>query len=246
MEENREDRNDKNKGPKDESGGDAAWPDAKQEQGPAQVRPGGGDFTLGDILEDAYKALKENLAAFVGAMAINLIANGALMRTRFSMLNVFFSEHFSVGMTLMAFSAYRKTRKPEVGDLFFPFTAYVPVFLAGLVFTLALVVGFVLLIVPGIYIALTYGLLTPLLAEDVMKVRDGSMKPSDIDWWGKFKQSEKLMEGYRIKLLLYGIVLTLIGISGIIAFGVGIFFTMPIAFLGFIAFYERLRAVKGV
>ena len=165
--------------------------------------------------------------------------------SKLAFVQLFFSEHLAVGIAIMALSVFRGRKINGLNELFQAFQAYLPVFLAGLLFLLAMAIGLMLLVVPGVYIAVAYGFVTPLLAEDVMEVVAGNKKPADIDWMGRLKQASELVDGYKIKVFLYSVVLGLMGLSGLLILGVGVVVTLPIVYIGYIDIYERIRKAKA-
>ena len=112
-------------------------------------------------------------------------------------------------------------------------TALLQLFLAGLVGGILALFGLACLILPGVYLA---GVTTFALALVIDK-------PSD--FWPAIKLSARTVGKHWGKFLCFVIVLTMIGLAGTLAFGVGIFFTAPIAFAAMMYAYEDIFSLAG-
>jgi uncharacterized membrane protein len=106
-----------------------------------------------------------------------------------------------------------------------------PAYLAGqFLFQIALIVGFVLLIIPGVYVAVTYNWYAYLIAEK----RYGAMEA--------LKQSSVLVEGARWELLRFFLAVIGLNILGALALLVGLFVTVPISMIASAMVYRMLVA----
>ncbi|HVS79393.1 MAG TPA: DUF975 family protein, partial [Candidatus Paceibacterota bacterium] len=101
--------------------------------------------------------------------------------------------------------------------------------LAGLV----TMVGFILLIVPGIYFAVKYSF-TSLLVID-----------QDLGPVEAFKKSAELTKGIKWYLLLFWLTLIGINIVGVIVFVVGLLVTIPLSYAAYIYVYRAVIDAKG-
>ena len=111
---------------------------------------------------------------------------------------------------------------------------------AGKLPLLSLFVGLALLVVPGIFLGLMWSQTLFLLADDIKEVEAGRKDKASLSGWGAMQRSAVLMNGHKLRFLGYAIVLAVIGVSGAIAVGIGILITLPFAWLGGAAFYNRL------
>lgn len=100
-------------------------------------------------------------------------------------------------------------------------------FFATILSCIIIVVGFVLLIIPGIYLALRFSMVR-------YAVIDGK---GIID---SLKESGRLTEGVKWKLFLFFVVLTVLNILGFIALFVGLLVTVPITMVAYAHVYQKL------
>jgi hypothetical protein len=100
----------------------------------------------------------------------------------------------------------------------------------SILYGLLVLAGLLLLVVPGIYLAVRYGLVAFLVAD----------RRADV--LGAFHQSSELTRGSRWSLLLLGLLLLVFNLFGAMLFGIGLLVTIPIsAFTGAFV-YRRLTA----
>jgi hypothetical protein len=93
---------------------------------------------------------------------------------------------------------------------------------------LIVLVGLILLIIPGIYFGLKY-LFAPFIIID-----------RDITIMESLRESARMTEGVKWKLLGFCILVGLAGMSGVIALGVGLLVTVPVSTLAFLFVYKKL------
>ncbi|WP_338429999.1 hypothetical protein [Synechococcus elongatus] len=146
--------------------------------------------------------------------AIQLIVNGPL----------------SAGFFLVAFKIIKQQRI-EFGDFFRGFNRFLPFFLTSLLISALTVIGFVLLVIPGIYLSVGYLFAIPLVAE------------RQFEPWQALEFSRKLITQQWFAFFGFLIVLTLINIAGIIPCGLGLLFTIPWSVCAIAAAYEDIVGI---
>ncbi|MFZ0829351.1 MAG: protein kinase [Verrucomicrobiia bacterium] len=97
-------------------------------------------------------------------------------------------------------------------------------FLAGLLTTL----GFVCLIIPGIYLLVAWILVIPLIVD------------RRLEFWPAMQMSRKIVAKHWWKFLGFLIVLALVDLAGLAACGVGLFIAFPITFAALTYAYEDI------
>jgi uncharacterized membrane protein len=140
---------------------------------------------------------------------------------------VFLSGPLQVGL-LRVYLRLVRSEKPGIEDVFFGFRHWVLSSTVFVSFNLAVAVGLLLFIVPAVFILVAFFPALYLVADC-----PSSFKQTFTTAW-------KLTEGLRWELFgIVGIFVLLI-IAGVLAFGVGIFFTLPLAMLLTAATYEEI------
>lgn len=103
-------------------------------------------------------------------------------------------------------------------------------FLGNLVVSLMSIVGFILLVIPGIIVSVMYSFVPMLIIDKKMEFKTA------------LQTSKTLTQNIKLKLFKYFFVSGLIGCSGLVLFGVGIILTMPLMMLMFALAYEEVIA----
>lgn len=123
-----------------------------------------------------------------------------------------------------------KIRKQEISPvaLFDGFKIFLPALGAYLLITVLTILGYIVLIIPGVIIALAFSL-------TYFFIIDKNMGP-----WEGMKASFDMTKGFRWRILAVMALCGLINILGLLCFGVGILVTIPLTTLALAALYQRL------
>mgnify|MGYP003974854251 FL=1 len=116
----------------------------------------------------------------------------------------------------------------EFNNFFDGFSYFLPLFLAGLVSGIFIFIGMVLLIIPGVYLAIAY-MFTSLLIID-----------KKMEFWEAMETSRKVITKQWFPIFGLSILIFLLAASGMIAFIIGIIVTVPIATMAVSAAYEDI------
>lgn len=135
----------------------------------------------------------------------------------------------SIGVLVIALKIV-DGKKPELKDIYQHYNLLLNYFLGSLIYAVVVVLGLILLVVPGIIWGIKYQYTTYLIV-------DKKMSPLDA-----FKKSGKITQGSKWKLLQLGIAFILITIIGMIPFGLGLILTWPIIMLAGVHVYRKLLA----
>lgn len=154
-----------------------------------------------------------SLAVSLGSLAVSVLLNIGLLRIQ---LNVLDAKDATIGMLFKA------------EGLFWRFLG------ASLLLGLLVVAGLILFIIPGIYWAIKYQFILPLIVDKKQGIGEA------------FTTSGKITMGYKGWLLGLAIVLGLINIAGFLALGVGLLITIPLTFMTQIYVYRQLAGKAGV
>lgn len=116
----------------------------------------------------------------------------------------------------------------EFGDFFKGFDRFGPLLVVGLLTALLTSLGFALLLLPGIYLVVTYVCAIPIalfVTEDGWKAMELSRKVLTQDFWNA---------------LLFWLLLLLINAAGALLCGVGLLFTIPLSYCAIYACFEHV------
>ena len=186
-------------------------------------------------LREAFSALKRNPFSLAGTTLLFFLINlfvSYLSRlgSTLSLLSLILLPPLSLGFLHFCLKRV-KGEDRGVRELFYPFTFFFSAW--GIVVLVRSLIGFASLffLVPGIIVGLSLFFSYFLVSEE----RKGVFEA--------IKESFRLSEGLRWKILATWVLGSLLNIAGMLALGVGILFTLPIAPMGVAYIYDQ--AVKG-
>jgi hypothetical protein len=137
------------------------------------------------------------------------------------------------GFYLVAFQIARN-RPTAFGDFFKGFNRALPILLLSIVSTIIIIIGFALILVPGIYLSVAFMLSLPLLLD------------KNLDFWPAMAMSRKIVTKKWFSFFGFAIVLTLINIAGGLLLGLGLLFTVPWTMCSIAAAYEDIVGLNSV
>ncbi|HVF69196.1 MAG TPA: YciC family protein [Xanthomonadales bacterium] len=154
----------------------------------------------------------------------------------FGMVNLVLSIA-SLGLTLGSLKIYLDfvdRKKPQFSDLFSLYNAKMMwrLFAASFIYGIVVLLGLLLLIIPGIYFAIKYGLYCYFIVD----------KNSGV--FESISQSGKITRGHVWNLLAFGLLLFLIAVAGFLALGVGLLVALPAISLAEAFVYRKLSGAS--
>jgi uncharacterized membrane protein len=109
----------------------------------------------------------------------------------------------------------------------------VKIIFASILFNIGLGIGLVLLVIPGIYFALRYSMVTYVIIDKNAGIKEA------------FDESARLTEGVKIQLIIFGISCLLVCLLGLIALFVGLFVAIPVVSVAAAHVYRQLTKTVG-
>lgn len=184
-------------------------------------------FSIKEELVWGWNALRANLSILMMIFIAFIIIHGILgyLAALASMKQIALS--FAIGLVQYIVSAILTMglikialkicddRIPDVGDLFSSYPLVVNYIIASIVYGLMVIVGFIFLIVPGIYLAIKHQFYTYLIV-------DKGMGPIEA-----IKESGRITEGVKWNLLGFVVVVALLG-AAVWIIGLGLMMALGI------------------
>ncbi len=174
-------------------------------------------INIQSYLSQAWEMFRENIGEFIGftlvIFAVWLVS--AMFDAGSSLLFSSVAAPFYAGYSIVAFKLM--LRQPfQFSDFFRGFNYFLPLFLASLASTLLVSIGFVLLLIPGIYLAIGYMFTTFLVIDYRM------------EFWQALETSRKIITKNWFAFFGFSFALFVINILGFLALGVGLLVTIPV------------------
>lgn len=202
------------------------------------------EFSIGSAIRFGWDTFKKRPWFFVGASVVIALAylvvgsisvgidaslTGSLDETTVAgaVVDWILSTLVSMGVVAFYLKAHDNPNAVSLSSLWHPhpFWNY---FAASLLLGLAIVLGLLLLIVPGIIFALMFMFAT-------LIVIDRERGPIEA-----MKESMRITRGHKWPLLGFALVLVLLNVLGLLALGVGLLVSIPVSLLAFMHAYRSL------
>lgn len=168
----------------------------------------------------------------IGFICYALIIVGINFIPVINIIASFISVPLYVGMQIVAIKKIRG-EAVEFKNFFDGFNFFLPLFVAELVVLLFVVLGLILLIIPGIYLAVSYVFVALLIVDKKLSV------------WEAMELSRKTVTKNWLDFFLLLIITALINFAGLIALGVGLLVTLPVTICAIAVGYEKIFKHKG-
>lgn len=197
---------------------------------PQDIIDTGYNFSVGDSISQGFDIFKANMGGFVAFTLIVFVINIVLSFIPFASIVV--SGPLSAGFFIMAHHI-RTGKSFEFGTFFKGFDKIGQLILLALISGILTVIGFVFLIIPGIYLAVGYSLATLFVLF------------YNHEFWDSMEWSRKIVSKQWFGFFGFFIVLGFLNLAGAIALGVGVLFTIPISYCAIYAAFAQITGASG-
>ena len=191
-------------------------------------------FTIGEALSYGWMKLQENIGPLVSAavaiLAVNLLfwlLGRGFLAGLMSLIGWFVSILISMGLIRIALKIV-DGQPVETADLFQRADQALPYFVASVIVGVIVGVGFIFLIVPGIYLAVTFGF----FGYNIVDKEHGIVE--------SIEQSAAITKAQKWDLFAFGVALFFFNLLGAIALGVGLLITVPVSLLAMAYVYRKI------
>ena len=192
-------------------------------------------FSIGEALSYGWKKLQENIGPLVSAavaiLAVNLLfwlLGRGFLAGLMSLIGWFVSVLISMGLIRIALKIV-DGRPVETADLFQRVDLALPYIIASVIVGVMVAIGFVFLILPGIYLAITFGF----FGYNIVDKEHGIME--------SIEQSAAITRAQKWDLFGFGVALFFFNLLGAIALGVGLLITIPVSMIALAYVYRKLN-----
>jgi uncharacterized membrane protein len=186
------------------------------------------DFRYRDLLRFGYEKTKENIWFLVVIAFVYLVLTGVTMNHAIGTLVSMVLTIAAIGLSLHITSGHA----PKYEDVLIPFKTYhvaLHYVVATILYVLAVIVGLILFILPGIYLGVQLQFYSYIIVEHK------DMRPIDA-----LKKSFEITKGHFWKLFGFSIIMVAVNLLGLLALGVGLLITLPITSLAYARLYRKL------
>jgi len=186
---------------------------------------------IGEVIQKSWEIFKANpgklilpyLIVFFLSLGVEIIL-GFIPFFGFLLASIV-NTMFLAGVYYAYLKLYRG-EEPPIDDIFYPIKELpVPLGLMALIKIVFITIGFILFIIPGIYLTVSY-LFSELLIVD-----------KKLDAWEALETSRKTITKSWFAYFALVVILFFINLLGLIPFGLGIFITAPISLMAIVSAY---------
>ena len=200
------------------------------------------DFSITGVLKEGFRRTEGVKLTFVGAIIIYaLIAVFVKSLVEFifpnsdSLVSIYASSTVEMLFTLpiligVMFLGIKKAREEtlNIPSIFDYFGMIIPIMLAYVAMTIIITIGFVLLIIPGIYLAVSYAFVYTLIVD------------KGLDIWEAMELSRKTVTEQWFKFFGLSILSGIIIVISAIPLGIGLIWSIPMTYIAYGLLYHRL------
>lgn len=197
-------------------------------------------FTVSDVFRTSWKCTKSQIWVLAGLLIGYIILSFTLsmfaIPAQSSKVALVVVNLISAILSILFTLGYMKNLFQTLDGIEPQFSAYgqqsrkiVTYFLASLLMTLIVLIGFCIFILPGIYLALRLQFYQAFIVEEDAGILDS------------LKRSWKITEGQTLPLLLLLLAMCGIILVGVILFMVGVLFAVPVAYMMYCEAFRKLN-----
>ena len=200
-------------------------PSSAMDQRIRELTAQGFRMNISEYLKIAWELFKKDLGSFVLFALIFVLINGTLglLSSQIiyggSLIQMIITPPLYMGLVNVAYKLDRG-EPYEFSAFFDGFKRFKPLALAGLVTGLLTSLGFLLCIIPGIYLAVAYSF-------TYLIIWFGKRE----DFWESMEASRKMITEEWFNFFFLVLVLLIINILGALALGVGLLISLPVSAL---------------
>ena len=188
-------------------------------------------FSKKELLHAGWVKTKEHFWFLFGMLVLVLLVTGA--SNNYTLIAIIVAVFASISVITASLTIV-DGGIPSFKGLFSKYSNY-KIFLnyiiASIAMGAAVLVGLILFVIPGIYLAIRLQFYKFLIVDK-----------GDISPINALKESWKMTEGHTWNLFLFLVLVALLNIVGAILLGIGLFVTIPITLLSYAMLYRKLHA----
>jgi uncharacterized membrane protein len=194
-------------------------------------------FKSGQYFQRGWQIFKQYAWQFIGFTFLIAIISSATAQLpsplgvnedgKGGIINAILGPVLIAGIYIVAFKI-AKNRTTSFRDFFRGFNNFLPIFLVNLVGSILTALGVILLIIPGIYLAVAYFFSVFFVIE------------KHLNFWSALEASRKIVTKKWFAFLGFALLLGLLNFGGLLALVVGLLFTIPLTVCIIVAAFEDI------
>jgi len=177
---------------------------------------------------------KQNPGGYVGFALIFFIIQGILSRLPAvgGLISLAVTAPLGAGFYVVSAKLMQR-RTPEFQDFFTGFQFFVPLLLLSVVSAILIILGFILLIIPGIFLMVCY-LFPSMLIID-----------RRLDFWPAMELSRRTVQTQWFGFFVFVLLIILINLGGALLLGIGLLVSLPVSACAVAAAYADVFGLQS-
>ncbi|MDA1079434.1 MAG: DUF975 family protein [bacterium] len=169
--------------------------------------------------------------SFTLGIFVAMVGEESLLGSILELVAQIWSQFVSIGATLVTLNFLRNDGATfSIEDFFAGKERFIQYIFANIAYALVVLLGLVLLIIPGIIWAIKYSYVPVLIIDKPVGIREA------------FSESARMTDGVKWKLFWFDIFGLVVLLGGLLLLGVGLFIAVPVIFLAMYMLYNKLLA----
>jgi uncharacterized membrane protein len=177
---------------------------------------------------------KQYPGGFVGFCLLNFLIQGLLNGTSYvgAVASVAITSPLLMGNFIVSVKLLQG-QTPEFRDFFAGFHYFLPLLLLSLVAGLFIGIGTLLLVIPGVYLAVAYLFASYLVVD------------RRLDFWPAMELSRRTVHPRWFGFFAFMLLVALLNLAGAVLLGVGLLVTIPLSFCALTAAYAEIFGLQS-
>jgi uncharacterized membrane protein len=196
-------------------------------------------FSATDIIGQAWQLWKNHVIfswMVLGVVFVVTIIFGILdpkgESVLVSILSMLVTLFFELGAFALFLKLVRTGQEGKIEEIIGQKEIYPQALIGNIIYYLMMIVGFILLIIPGIYVAVRFMFLPYVFVDQ------------KLGWQEALKEASRLSEGRRWDLFGFSLLLVVMNIVGALLLLVGLLISIPVSAIAMAMAYEALKKDK--
>ena len=198
------------------------------------------NFSISGTIKQAYTLWKEHIYftwMILGVMSVISIVFGIITPREgsviISLIDTLVRIFVELGAVALLLVLVRTGKEGDIKEIFGQKEIFPQALLGQIIYGIMIVVGMILLVIPGIYVAVRFMFLPYIFVDQ------------KLGWKEALAEASRLTEGRRWDLFVFSLALILLNIVGALLLLVGLLVTIPVSMIATTMMYEYLKKEKG-
>ncbi|MEW6659829.1 MAG: hypothetical protein AB1424_14315 [Thermodesulfobacteriota bacterium] len=188
----------------------------------------------GKYLRDGWELFKQNPGGFIGFALIFFIIQGILsyFPRVGGLISLAVSAPLLAGFYVVSAKLLQR-RVPKFQDFFAGFQFFLPLLLLSVISSLLIILGFIFLVLPGIYLLVCY-LFASMLVID-----------RRLDFWPAMELSRRTVQSQWFGFFIFLLLIIIINLGGVLLLGIGLLVSGPVSACAVAAAYADVFGLQS-